>query len=239
MTRTTTLSVTRDDIIKSALRKLEVIGEGETPSTEDYTNCTFGLNIMLKAWEKDGYYLWKLTEISVVTVASNASYQIGDTATGTGAVVTNRPIRLMDACYIRDSSNNDSPLTIITKQEYNHLSGKTSTGVPNQIYYDQQLTNGVLKMYPTPSDATHTVYLAAQIPVYDFSTDGTETLDFPQEGYQAIVYGLAEEMLDEYPALPLQKEQRIIQKAEFYRSQLADWSQEESSLFLMPRLRNR
>jgi len=237
MTRTTTLSVTRNDVIAATLRKLEVIGEGETPSTEDYTNCTFGLNIMLKAWEKDGFYLWKLTEIPVPTVASNASYQVGDTATGTGAVVTNRPIRIMDACYIRDSSSNDSPLTVITKQEYNHLSGKTSTGTPNQIYYDPQLTNGVLKMYPTPSDATHTVYLVAQIPVYDFSTDGTEALDFPQEGYQAVVYGLAEEMLDEYPRLPMQKEQRIIQKAEYFRNQLADWSQEEGSIFFMPKVR--
>ena len=234
MSRTTTFSITRNDIIEAALRKLKAIGEGETPSTEDYTNCAFGLNLMLKAWEKDGYYLWKLSEIGIATVANNTSYQIGDTATGTGAKVTNRPIRLMDACYIRDASSNDVPLRLIAKEEYNRLPNKSTTGTPNQIYYDAQLTNGVLYMYPTPSDATHTVYITAQIPVYDFSS-GTEALDMPQECYQAVVYGLADEMLDEYPKPNDLTVQRITQKAEQYRMQLADWSQEETSTYFMPR----
>lgn len=238
MPRVTTFSVTRDDIIRAALRKLDVIGEGQTPSTEDYTNCAFALNIMIKAWEKDGFYLWKVVDIPVTTVSANEAYQIGDTATGTGAKVTNRPIRLMDSCYIRDADGVDTPLTLISRQEYNMLSNKTTSGVPNQIYYDPQLTNGVLYVYPSPEDATHTIYVTAQIPVYDFASS-SEALDFPQEGYQAVVYGLADEVMDEYSTPNPTTVQRITAKAEYYRNQLADWSQEETSVYFSPSPRYR
>lgn len=233
MTRTTTFSVTRDDIIKAALRKLEVIGEGETPSTEDYTNCAFGLNIMLKGWEADGMYLWKLSEITVPLLTNVTSYQIGPTATGTGAVVTDRPMRIIDTSYVRDSAGLDTNLMILSRQEYNQLGLKSTAGTPSQVFYDPQLANGVAKFYGAPSDSTHTAYLTAQTPVYDFNS-GTETLDFPQEGYQAVVFGLADAMMDEYPKIDPQKASRIMQKAEYYRNQLANYSQEETSVFFMP-----
>lgn len=237
MPRVSTLTVTRDDLIKAILRKLEVIGEGELPSTEDYANCAFGLNLMLKAWEKDGFYLWKTTEIQVPLVSGNNTYQIGDTATGTGAIVTNRPIRIMnDACFIRDANNNDTPITVLSRSEYDNLSAKLTSGVTNLIYYDPQLTNGILKTYPTPNSSDRTVFLVSQIPIYDFTT-GSETLDMPQEGYQAVVYGGADEMQLEYPGLSPQKMQIISSRAEAYKNQLADWSQEETSTYFSPSFR--
>jgi hypothetical protein len=238
MTRTTTFSATRDDIIKAAMRKLDVLGAGETPTTEDYNNCAFGLNIMIKAWEKDGFYLWKVKEIQVPLITNIITYQIGPTATGTGAVVTDRPIRIMDTCYMRNADGLDITAKILSRQEYNSLGLKTTSGTVNQIFYDPQLTNGQLYVYGKPTDSTHTLFLTCQIPVYDFSS-GTEALDFPQEGYQAVVYGLADEMMDEYPKPSQLTVQRITQKAEFYRNQLADWSQEECSTFFQPNLQGR
>ncbi len=236
MTRTTTFAVTRDDLIKAALRKLEVIGEGETPSAEDYTNCAFGLNIMLKSWEKDGFYLWKISELVLPLVSGTATYQIGPTATGTGALVGDRPLRLMDTCFVRDSAGADVPLTILARQEYNQLGLKSTSSTVSQVFYDPQLTNGVIKVYGTPSDSTHTAYLTAQTPVYDMNSS-SETLDFPQEGYLAVVFGLADYMADEYPRVLTDKVQRMTMKAEMYRNQLADFSQEESSVFFQPSLR--
>ncbi len=233
MPRVATLSITRDDIIKAAMRKLDILGEGETPSAEDLINFTFGLNLMLKAWEKDGYYLWKVAELAVPLLINVNTYQIGATATGAGAVVAARPMRLMDTCYVRNSAAIDRPIIIISRQEYNNLSNKATLGLVNQIYYDPQLTNGVLHVYATPTDSLSTLYITAQFPVYDFTT-GTDTLDFPQEGYQAVVYGLADEMMDEYPRPNNITAQRIMQKAELYKGQLADWSQEEADLFFIP-----
>lgn len=233
--RTTTFSVTRDDIIKAALRKLGVLGEGEVPSAEDTTNCAFALNLLLKAMEVDSIYLWKLSDITLPLLSGTNSYQIGPTATGTGALVTDRPNRILDTCFVRDASNIDTPVAVITKQEYNRLSAKSTSSNVTQIYYDQQITNGVLKVYGTPSDSTHNLYLSCQIPIYDFSS-GSEVLDIPQEGYQAVVYGLADEVMDEYPKPPAATMQRIVAKAAMYRMQLADFSQEDGSVFLQPNM---
>jgi len=236
--RTTTFSVTRDDIIKAALRKLDVLGEGETPSTEDIINCSFALNLMLKSWEADCFYLWKVKEILVPMLVGVNTYSIGPTAIGVGALVTDRPMRLMDTCYKRDSSGLDTNLTILSRQEYNQLGMKNTSSPISQIFYDPQLFNGVLEVYGTPSDSTQVAYLTCQIPVYDFNK-GTDVLDFPQEGYQAVVYGLADEMMDEYPKPTQQSIQRIMQKSATYREKLADFSQEETSIFLMPNFKMR
>src|SRR5512135_671419 len=138
---TTTYSVTVSDIINSSLRTLGVLGATDTASSNDLTNCLQALNIIVKDWGKDAQYLWKQKEVLIPMVAGQTSFQIGPTATGTGALVTDRPLRILDA-FIRDSSNNDQTLQIVSKQEYNQLGDKTSQGVPNQIFYDAQIPNG-------------------------------------------------------------------------------------------------
>lgn len=228
---TTTYSVTASDIINSALRTLGVLGATDTASANDLTNCLQALNIIVKDWGKDAQYLWKQKEILLPMVVANSSYQIGPTATGTGALVTDRPLRILDA-FIRDSSNNDQTLQIVSKQEYNQLGDKTSQGVPNQIFYDAQLNNGVLYVYNVPSDATHTIHLIVQVPINDLLTS-TDTFDITQEAYRAIKWVLADEVALEYGANNFII-QMVAQKAALYKMNLDNWSQEEVSTFFSP-----
>ena len=67
---TTTFSVTRDDIIKAALRKLGVVAQGELPTTDQITEASFSLNTMVKAWEADGMPLWALRILPVTLTAT-------------------------------------------------------------------------------------------------------------------------------------------------------------------------
>src|SRR3972149_2830033 len=228
---TTTFLVNRNDIINAVLRLLEVIGTSETANAEDFTNCAQALNIMVKAWQVDGYPLWAIRDVSVPLVAANATYQIGDTATGTGAVVTTRPLRIQEA-YIRDSSGNDTSLQILSRQEYTYLSDKDTEGVPNQVFYDPLLTNGVLYVYPVPTDALSTIHIVVQKPLADFNLS-TDNPDFPQEWYQSLKWGLAAEIGLEYGASE-RKLQRIEQKAMLYKENLDSWSQEEVSTTFSP-----
>ncbi len=228
---TTSYSVTASDIINSALRTLGVLGATDTANANDQTNCLQALNLIVKDWGKDAQYLWKQKEISLPMVAANASYQIGPTATGTGALVTDRPLRILDA-FIRDASSNDTTLQIVSKQEYNMLGDKTSQGVPNQIFYDAQLTNGVLYVYNVPQDATRTIHLIAQVPISDLASV-SDTFDITQEAYRAIKWVLADELALEYGATP-QTIQIVAGKALFYKQRLDDWSQEEVSVYLQP-----
>lgn len=228
---TTSFSVTANDIINASLRTLGVLGATDTASSNDQTNCLQALNIIVKDWGKDAQYLWKQKEILLPMVAANSSYQIGPSATGTGALVTDRPLRVLDA-FIRDSSNNDQTLQIVSKQEYNMLGDKTSQGVPNQIFYDAQLTNGVLYVYNVPSDSTHTIHLIVQVPINDLTTVN-DTFDITQEAYRAIKWVLADELALEYGASPTTL-QVVAGKSLFYKQKLDDWSQEEVSTFFQP-----
>jgi hypothetical protein len=77
---TNSFTVTRNDIIESSLRTLGVIGIGETPQTEDYTNCSQALNIMIKAWAKKGWPLWTVATVEVKMIPGVLEYDIGPTA---------------------------------------------------------------------------------------------------------------------------------------------------------------
>ena len=80
VTSTNTFSVTRNDVINSALRTLGVIGLGETASSEDFTNCSQALNIMIKSWAKKGWPLWTQETLAITMVDGVRQYPIGPTA---------------------------------------------------------------------------------------------------------------------------------------------------------------
>lgn len=70
-------STSRDEIIKGALRVLGVIGEGDTPSTDQYTTGAEALNMMVKAWMSDGLPIWIIKEVWVELAQGKSTYTIG------------------------------------------------------------------------------------------------------------------------------------------------------------------
>jgi hypothetical protein len=265
---TNTFTVTRDDAIGSVLRALGVTPAGVSPTTDDLTNCSQALNIMLKSWAKKGFPLWVNTNLTLPMISGLGVYPLGPTAgyiysvsstggtgytagtwtavggtsgtpasgtytvsggapavftilvagnsytsaptsftlsgAGTGATITgvvagktmSKPLRI-DNALIRDSSNSDTMLSIISKQEYLALGNKTTLGTPNQVYYDPQLTTGYLSVYNVPSDSTKTLVLSVQR-MFEDMTNGTDNFDFPQSWFQAIKWNLLAEVCTEY-----------------------------------------
>lgn len=219
-----TFSVTRDDIINAALRLCGVVGQYNSATATDLTNCAQALNMLVKQWQIEGMPLWQYQTIAVPLVAAQASYTIG----ATGNVVADRPLRVVHA-YIRDSEGIDTEIRQVSRHEYSAFSNKTQEAIPNSFYFDPQLTNSVLYVYPTPQDATRTVYLVCHSPILDF-VSGSDAPDFPQEWFQALKYGLADAIAGEYD-VPLPKHQMFERKAMMYKEQLTNWSQEEASVF--------
>ena len=143
----TDFSVSRDDIIKRALRIIGVVAQGETPTTNQTTEAAVALNGLVKAWEADGMPLWAIKSFSIPLTAGAATYQIGLSKT----VNTPKPLKIIQAFNHNVSSNVDVPIRIITRQEYNVLGNKTSTGNPIQIYYEPLNDYGILHVFPVPS----------------------------------------------------------------------------------------
>lgn len=72
------LSVTRNEIIAGALRILGVIGEGDTPSTEQYTTGSEALNLMIKGWAAEGLPIWVVREFFIELDQGQTTYTVAD-----------------------------------------------------------------------------------------------------------------------------------------------------------------
>jgi hypothetical protein len=231
---TTTYSVSRDTIITTALRKLQVIELGVTPDTDTLTNAAQSLNIMIKAWQSQGIKLWTIDEYVLPLVANQTAYIISPTGPD---LVGNKPLKVIQA-WIRNTQvtpNIDTPLQILSKQEYNILGSKQSTGTTNSIFYDPRVTTGILYVYLTPDANTainYQLHFVAQRPMTDINT-GTDVPDFPTEWQQALIWGLADELAIEY-GCHINQRQEIAVKADKYRRELEDWDVEYVSTMFTP-----
>lgn len=225
---TTSFAVSRDDIIKRALRLVGAISQGQTPNTAVIEETDFALNCLIKALEADGMPIWAITSISIPVVAGVNSYSIG-----TGLTVdTNKPLKVLQAYNHNVNSNIDIPMRILTQAQYNMLGNKSTSGNPIQIYYQPLRDHGVLYMFPTPSSAevgVNTVVIWYQKP-YEDSGTSTDNQDFPQEWYDVLCYGLAVRIAPEY-GLPIEDRKALLQDYIMIKTDALGFGTEEGSLY--------
>ncbi|KKN42603.1 hypothetical protein LCGC14_0711530 [marine sediment metagenome] len=107
-----------------------------------------------------------------------------------------RPLEIIEA-RIRNSSDEDVVLEIVSRTEYMMLTDKDSAGIPNTIYYDPQLTNGVMYVWQVTNDVNNRIVFTAKYPIeiYDAFDDSTP---FPDEWFLTLKYNLAVLMMPEY-----------------------------------------
>jgi hypothetical protein len=217
-----TFTQTRDDIIKRALRLIGALAQGETPTTDQVTEAAIALNGLVKAWEADGMPLWAITQKTLTLVSGQSTY----------TVTTPKPLKVLQAWNHNTTSNVDVPMRVITKQEYNILGNKTSTGNPIQLYYDPRRDSGEFHLFPVPStveQAANTIQYVCQIPFEDFNAS-TDNPDFPQEWYDAVTYGLACRLAPEY-GLPIADRKTLWQEMTIIKQDALNFGLEEGSLF--------
>lgn len=190
----TDFNLTRNELIAGALRILGVVGEGQTPTTDQYTTGSEALNYLIKAWELQGVPIWAIKNTDITLVAGQADYEIG---LGKATNVA-KPLKIYQA-FRRTTSNIDIPQTILSQQQYNMLGNKTSSGPPSQLYYNAQRDYGILSVFPVPSsaDVTDVIRIFYQRPLEDFDAS-TDNPDVPQEMLRALKYSLASELAFEY-----------------------------------------
>lgn len=70
-------SVTRDDIIKEALEQCGAIEINQTPSTNLLTSCSRTLNMLVKAWQAEGLFLWTYRDATLYLEYQEDCYSLG------------------------------------------------------------------------------------------------------------------------------------------------------------------
>lgn len=132
--------------------------------------------------------------VSSTTVALDTAL---DGAVASGAVVyyytaanqSDRPMKIIQGVR-RTSGNIDTPLWRLSRQEYVELTDKKTDGQPVNIYYDPQITNGNLFVWPEVDNESQYLVLWTQRTAEDFDASG-DNPDFPQEWYMPLAWNLA------------------------------------------------
>lgn len=74
-------AVTRDELIKAALRKVNAITSGETPSSQEISDAAHTLNAMVKSLQATGLHVWTVSEAVLFPAAGQSRYGLGGGAT--------------------------------------------------------------------------------------------------------------------------------------------------------------
>jgi hypothetical protein len=195
------------------------------------------LNMLIKEWQADGMQLWKINTINFPVVASTGSYQIGIGAT----LNQEAPLKIIQAYSRSGTIGPDAPFTIFTKQEYDMYSSKAIAGTPNQMFYKTPgpsigAMTGTIYLLPVPTtvDVNNglNIYMTGVFPLRDF-TASTDNPDLPSYYYNALCWGLADQLSTEY-GVPLSERGFIQNKAQMHLEKAKDFDIEEGSLYLSP-----
>ena len=178
-------TVTAEELISSAYELARVKDPDESLTEKQESRGISSLNKIIKFYMARGIPLWAIKKDSI-TLTTAQSYTCGPSGTG----LSERPLRIIEAFY-RDGTQ-DTPVEIISREEYWALGDKSSDGRPHQLYYDPQVTTGTLYVYnPADSNAVgDTLHLVYHRPFEDIDTSADE-FDFPQEWYLVLEYQLA------------------------------------------------
>ena len=218
----TSWELQRNDIVAAAMRKIGALAKGQTPATEDYTNGTQALNSLISLFSTDGMPLWKRTETTVPLVDGTQSYTLSSS------------LKLTQIILRSTSSSVQYELTVKSLYDFNQLP-QSDEGMPVHFTYTPGISDGTLRLWPTPDSSAATDYEV--VAVYQKEFDGfisaTDTPDFPPYWTDALIYGLAVRLAPEF-GVPLQDRQLLIKEAEAYRKQAADYGDDVGSLFFQP-----
>ncbi len=235
-------STNRDAIIARALRICGAIGQGETPSAAAITEGAEALNDITKEYQADGMPLWKIKVYTAFAYTATTTYNIG-----TGSTVNQvAPLKILQA-YNRNTladPDQDTPILVVPRMDYEYLGIKQATGRPNQLSYVPPGAGiitisdmkGVITVFPKPDAytiANVTCVIIGQTPYEDYAAS-TDVPDFPSYWYNAIKWGLAAELAYEY-GVPYAERAMIRKEALFHKNEALSFGTEEGSLWIQPR----
>lgn len=222
----TTNPLSRNQFIAASLRKLNVLAAGQTPSVEDYDNGTLAFNALIGQYRALGMPLWARNTYSFSPVLNTVNYNIG-----TGQTLnTPYPVRMLQA--FRQDSGNTTKIQMEVVPNYNfNLFPTSSGGMPIQLTYQPKVNFGTISLWPTPdaTAVTSTVTIVYQRPT-EYMGGLNDTLDMPEEWYNAIIYNLAVLLAPEW-GIPLPDRQVLKKEADEYLKLALENGQEDASFY--------
>ena len=170
------------------------------------------------------------TQITIATGIPSGSKATSTVFTFTKLV--DRPNRVLSTRRKTFGQNNEIPVSSWSRNQYFNQVNKLSRGTVVNSYYSPQLNNGRIYVWQTADNVNNLLRFTFERPMQDLLI-GDNNLDMPNEWLEAVVYGLAYRLSDDYNTPPA-KADRVGQKAIAFLDDLLGWDEEMESLNLQP-----
>jgi len=137
------------DIVEEAYERLGIQGV----SGYQLKSARRSLNILFQEWANRGLHYWEVANNNITLVADQATYTMFRATTdGTSSATAVYGVDdVLEASY--RNSNVDTPLTKISRSQYQALSNKTSTGTPSQYFVQRFIDKITITLYLTPGSS--------------------------------------------------------------------------------------
>lgn len=175
---------TYQDLITASLKRIGVVGAGQTPTSEDASDALLRLNGLLDSLATERLFVPSITRTTWTMVSGTAAYTVGSS----GTVNVARPVFVQDIRFQDTSQDPDLELglTMLTDQAYASIAQKDLTGTfPTAFYYNPTFTStgfATVTFWPVPTSTTLEGVLYAPATLSQVSALSTTLL--LQPGYQ-------------------------------------------------------
>lgn len=227
----TIFSMTRNQFIEAALRKLGVLAEGVSANSTQLSTGMEALNVAISMLQTTGMPLWARKEYQFSLTASTATYNIGIGQT----IATPFPLKIHQAVLRNTDTSGDLEMEIPAIYDYYRMSPSQTSGIPIKLYYQPLVGYGTITVWPTPDTnaaADYQIRIIYTRPFEDFTAAG-ETMDLPKEWHAALIYTTAVLLAPEY-GLPLADRNDLRSQAKQYQEIAESFGADNSSVYFVP-----
>ena len=174
---TATFNLDLNQIVEEAFERCG----SEMRTGYDLRTARRSLNLLMAEWANRGINLWTIDEGTVSLTEDTITYNLpADT------------IDLLEQVIRTGTGTNqeDINITRISASSYGVIPNKNSTGRPNQVWINRQVTQPTISVWPVPEDNTYTFVYWALKRIEDAGT-GVTNQDIPFRFLPCLVAGLA------------------------------------------------
>lgn len=194
------MTTTALDICSAALKKLGVLGAGETLSYDDAADAFVSLNSLMDQFAAERGQIYTVTRTTWTITTSVQNYSVG-----TGSTVNVARPMFVDDIHFQDTSVSPTleyPMTMLTEDAWANLRQRTITSpYPQYWYFNPTYPTATISLWPVPTSTTLQGVLYAPTAIAQFTALG-QTVALPPGYAHMLITNLALELAPDYDRQP-------------------------------------
>lgn len=164
------------ELVDAALRRVQMLGDGQSASGHMWSVARDHLNGLLKLLQTQGPNEWRRALQTVALTSGTGTYTLSP-----------RPDRVKQV-YHRNASGQDFHLNVWNYDDYERLPVKTTTGRPTVYTINRQRTATTITLWPVPNaDAAAGSLRVSYERVIEDVDVPTDAVDVPQEWLDTLI----------------------------------------------------